>query len=135
MNKNDLYSAMKATVATDSSSIIADLMTNFDTATIAKFLTIFGGQTLKFPTIESVWRHYMATVIFSTLSVRDTKAVRRSLAKEFKTTMTDVCNMFCAELAKKKPVDPLIESLIAERVYLGEKEKTFEELKLTFSKK
>jgi hypothetical protein len=118
-------------------SIIADLLMHFEPNIVAKFLKIYSGQQLTFPTIESIWKHHRNMVVVATLKIRDSRIIRKRLAIHFGIPVRKVSEIFTTHKHSAKPA-PLSEraiTQISERIFKGEIDETLKNIQLLLQKK
>ncbi len=135
---NDLlYDAIVEYTKETSDSLLGDLLMLFDRDVVIKLLITFSGEAVHFPKLDSIWKKYAASTIYSVLSVKDTQTQREQLARYFGLSLTQVADIYRYQKKlrqlksarqKRNKKDKDIKKT-AERVYKNSSKELFSQLR------
>lgn len=125
--------ALKAAAKDFPNSIVADLMMYFPQKTVLKLLTIFSGQMIRFPKIETVWNSYRNKTIKLTLDIKNDRITRDQLALFFGISanwVSDIYRYMKRKEGKKKPrIRAKTVEKTTKRIYMMEQGELMKEFK------
>lgn len=113
-------------------SVIADLMMYFPQDTVLKLITIFSGQRLRFPKIETIWSSYRNKTIKTTLDIKNSRVARDQLALFFGISAEKVVRIYSymKQRENKKPkIRTKTVEETAKRIYMMEQSGLLNEFK------
>lgn len=127
-----IETALTAAAKDFPNSVIADLMMYFPQDTVLKLITIFSGQRLRFPKIETIWSSYRNKTIKATLDIKNNRVARDQLALFFGISAEKVVRLYfyMKQREKKKPqVRTKTVVGTAKRIYMMEQGALLKEFK------
>ena len=133
--KEILKDAVDALSINHPNNVVADLVAHFDTETVIKLLTLYGGSQVLFPEIETLWKDYRNQVITEQLVINNGKETRRQLAEYFGISTDTVSKIFSEYKRKTIRVSWNTVEKIIETVYRKNSEIFHREMKQLFSDK
>ena len=134
-----LEAALASTAKDFPNSVVADLMMYFPQKFVLKLITMFSGQRVWFPKVETIWKSYRNKIIKEALDAKNTKVVREQLAVFFGISSKRVSDVYHEMKRKEKKPKPKVYTKTirktARRIYAMEQAELLKEFKDVLLKK
>ena len=129
------YRALQALADEQPNSIVADMLTHFDKATVLQILVLYGGTRPRIPKVDQIWNQFRNQTIVDNLDVRNDRVTRHQLAEYFGILDNDVSMIYSKAKQKKKYLSNSQVRRVVETLYKKNVEAFHKDMKALFSNK